>query len=132
MIGCKGWGLTWKLIQCVVKPREIVSVYGKCQISLSAEDIDTLETQDHKEDVADEDELPVAATSTVVEDSDEEAEAEEAPAPVVAPVKKVIKKAVPVVAEEAETVEPVVATETVTEVASDTATVVKKKIVKKK
>ena len=131
-IGGKGWGLTWKLIQCVVKPREIVSVYGKCQISLSAEDIDTLETQDHKEDVADEDELPVAATSTVVEDSDEEAEAEEAPAPVVAPVKKVIKKAVPVVAEEAETVEPVVETETVTEVASDTATVVKKKIVKKK
>ena len=36
-IGGKGWGLTWKLIQCIVKPREIVSVFGKCQISLSAE-----------------------------------------------------------------------------------------------
>jgi len=129
-IGGKGWGLTWKLIQCVVKPREIVSVYGKCQISLSAEDIDTLETQDHKEDVADEDELPPAApTSTVVEDSDEEAEPEEAPAPepVVAAVKKVIKKAA--------ATEPVVAQVDVAveeEVVAEAATVVKKKIVKKK
>jgi hypothetical protein len=28
-IGGKGWGLTWKMVQGVVKPREIVSVYGR-------------------------------------------------------------------------------------------------------
>ena len=134
-IGGKGWGLTWKLIQCVVKPREVVSVYGKCQISLSAEDIDTLETQDNKEDIADEDETQPAATSTVVEDSDEEVEIEKLPAPVVvAPVKKVIKKAVVPVTTDAEVVEsPEEEVAATTEVAAvDTAAVVKKKIIKKK
>ena len=45
-IGGKGWGLTWKMIQCIVKPREVVSVYGKCRIQLSDEDLDTMEKQD--------------------------------------------------------------------------------------
>jgi hypothetical protein len=45
-IGGKGWGLTWKLIQCVVKPREVVSVYGKCHIELSSEERDTIDTQE--------------------------------------------------------------------------------------
>ena len=48
-IGGKGWGLTWKLIQCVVKPREIISVYGKCQIQLSTEYREILDKQDIKE-----------------------------------------------------------------------------------
>jgi hypothetical protein len=52
-IGGKGWGLTWKLIQCMVKPREVVSVYGKCQIQLSVEDKNTIETQEIKEEVFD-------------------------------------------------------------------------------
>ena len=56
-IGGKGWGLTWKIIQCIVKPREVVSVYGKCHIQLSDEDRDTMEKQevdthnDEEEDV---------------------------------------------------------------------------------
>jgi hypothetical protein len=29
-----GWGITWKMTQCVVKPRDVQSVYG-CQIELS-------------------------------------------------------------------------------------------------
>ena len=37
-IGGKGWGLTWKLVQCVVKPRVSVSITGKCHIQLSDED----------------------------------------------------------------------------------------------
>jgi hypothetical protein len=49
-IGGKGWGLTWKLNQCIVKPREIISVYGKCQVQLSAEDCQVIETQEIKED----------------------------------------------------------------------------------
>jgi hypothetical protein len=52
-IGGKGWGLTWKLNQCIVKPREIVSVYGKCQVRLSAEECQVIETQEIKEDVDD-------------------------------------------------------------------------------
>jgi hypothetical protein len=123
-IGGKGWGLTWKLIQCVVKPRELVSVYGKCQIALSAEDIDTLETQEIKEDdVGEEEDNQPAATSTAVEDSDDEVD--DAPAPVAvaaaAPVKKVVKKAAP---------SEVAPTETEVPVAGD-ATVVKKRVVKK-
>jgi hypothetical protein len=45
-IGGKGWGLTWKLIQCVVKPYEVVSVYGQCHIQLSMEDTKAIENQE--------------------------------------------------------------------------------------
>lgn len=122
-IGGKGWGLTWKLIQCVVKPREVVSVYGKCQVSLSAEEIDTLETQEIKEDAVEDDDEP-KVDSTVVEDSDEEGDAQVQPETVTA-VKKVVKKAVPtaVVAED---------TTVATAVAPDATAVVKKRVVKKK
>lgn len=117
-IGGKGWGLTWKLIQCVVKPREIVSVYGKCQILLSNEERETIDTQEIKEDLDIEEHVQVAdnKTSTVVEDSDNEEEVvktvEQPPVvvektPAVAPVKKVIKKAEPVVETPVETSEPV-------------------------
>jgi hypothetical protein len=33
-IGGKGWGITWKLVQCAIKPKEIVSITGRCLISL--------------------------------------------------------------------------------------------------
>lgn len=99
-IGGKGWGLTWKMVQGVVKPREVVSVYGKCHIQLSSEDINVLEKQvipKSEDDEVVEEEEP----QTVVEDSDEEEEesepvVEKVPEPVVAapaPVKKVVKKA---------------------------------------
>lgn len=35
-IGGKGWGVTWKLVQCAIKPKEIVSITGRCLISLPA------------------------------------------------------------------------------------------------
>ena len=120
--GGKGWGITWRLIQCVVKPREIVSAFGKCRIELSEEDAELLDRDDNE--VAKpslEEETP---SSTLVEDSDEETEVESAlptaveePAPVaVAVVKKVVKKvAVPEPEAEASPVEPA-----------------KKKVVKKK
>ena len=113
-IGGKGWGLTWKLIQCVVKPREVVSVYGKCHIQLSPEEQDTIERQeivDEEVDVSDP--VPSVPVSTEVDDSDDEAVPEtkvqeveedlpvnaEVPEPdpePVKPVKKVVKKAAPV------------------------------------
>jgi hypothetical protein len=115
-IGGKGWGLTWKLIQCVVKPREVVSVYGRCHIQLSSEDRVAIDTQQIKEDVdvEEEEEAPVQVskpTPTVFDTSaaDSDAEEEEAepvvesssaaaavavePEPVVK--KKVVKKAAP-------------------------------------
>ena len=99
-IGGKGWGVTWKLVQAVVKPKEVVSVFGKCHINLS---------EDDKEAMNEDADTPVAVTapiSTMVEDSDNEEEPPSpaptpvptpVPAPVVAPVadpveKKVVKK----------------------------------------
>jgi hypothetical protein len=111
-IGGKGWGVTWKLFQCIVKPPERFSVMGACHLSLSNEDKDTLDKEVVAEDAAEEVEAPApvaapapapvkakvvapapapAPVSTQVEDSDEEDEApappapEPVPAPVAAP-----------------------------------------------
>lgn len=120
-IGGKGWGLTWKLVQCVVKPREVVSVYGKCHIQLSMEDRDAIDSQQivDCDDVEEGEEVPVSAPAakptidTSAADSDED-EAEPEPEPV---KKKVVKKA--------PEPEPVVESPAVEEPA-------KKKVVKKK
>lgn len=82
-IGGKGWGLTWKMVQCVVKPREIVSVYGKCHIQLSSEDVDQMSKPMVASTVAEEEDGIVDAvpTSTEVEDSDGEV-VDEVPPPV--------------------------------------------------
>jgi hypothetical protein len=86
-IGGKGWGLTWKMIQCVVKPREVVSVYGKCHIQLSSEDVDQMNktsvpasapADEDDDDAVDASTSGHAVTSTEVEDSDAE---EHLPAP---------------------------------------------------
>jgi hypothetical protein len=98
-IGGKGWGVTWKLVQAVVKPKEVVSVFGKCHINLS---------EDDKEAMNEDADTPVAVTvpiSTMVEDSDNEEEPpspapKHVSAPVVPPTpvavdpveKKVVKK----------------------------------------
>jgi hypothetical protein len=94
-IGGKGWGLTWKMVQGVVKPRITDSVYGKCHINLSSEDKDMLEKQPTQaSDEAVEEEEPPAKkeVETTVEDSDEEEDEAPAPAPVPAPAKKVVVK----------------------------------------
>jgi hypothetical protein len=120
-IGGKGWGLTWKLIQCVVKPREVISVYGKCHIELSVDDQAVIDSQKIMDD-ADIADLEVdeqtqtqptkEPVQTIVEDSDDDNDVPE-PAPVPEPasepepvpepepepvvektVKKVVKKTV--------------------------------------
>jgi hypothetical protein len=103
--GGKGWGITWKLIQCVVKPQETQSVYGRCHIQLSTDELQTIEKQEIVPVLDDEEELQESVqakpvTDTLVEDSDDEAESKE-PEPVqkveVEPepvVKKVVKKVV--------------------------------------
>jgi len=117
-IGGKGWGLTWKLIQCVVKPREVVSVYGKCHVELSVEDMDKLDGPPVASAVQESEEpdmVDAVATepvSTVVEDSDnddepavEDATPPPVPEPVVAAAKKVVKKAPAVVKKDTPAVE---------------------------
>jgi hypothetical protein len=89
-IGGKGWGLTWKMVQCVVKPREIVSVYGKCHIQLSSEDVDQMSKPMVAPTVAEEEDGIVDAVpaSTEVDDSDGEDDVVDEVPP---PVKKVVK-----------------------------------------
>jgi len=116
--GGKGWGVTWKLNQCVVKPQQVVSVYGKCHIQLSNDELSAIDKVS-KDVVADDEEETVEAskqTTTEVEDSDEELDdaQQEEPEPVV--VKKVVKKAEPVA----------------TPVSTEVAEAPKKKVVKKK
>jgi len=97
--GGKGWGVTWKVNQCVVKPQEVISVYGRCHIQLSTDEINSMDKRvplvgggDDDDDEAEA--LPASkpVVNTTVEDSDEEEE-EPAPAPVPEVKKKVIKKA---------------------------------------
>lgn len=120
-IGDKGFSVQWKLVQCVVKPREIVSVFGKCHIKLSPDEVHKLSSQRNVDDDAGEDSVetesiviesivikpktvvPAPATvSTTVDDSDDEqAVPVEAAAPVVAAdeapkKKKIIRKITPV------------------------------------
>jgi hypothetical protein len=128
-IGGKGWGLTWKLVQCVVKPRENMSIVGKCYVMLSDDDRAALEAAPAvaPEDEQEDDETAYVAApkeeAAAAPDTDDEAEAadqeEEAPAVAAAAaaapaVKKVIKRAAP----------PVEA-----DVAPATKKVVKKKVV---
>lgn len=68
-VGGKGWGLTWKLAQCVVKPQEMESVFGKCNIMIS----DEASAEINKD--LDETKYPEAAaeeSSSYVEDSDDD------------------------------------------------------------
>jgi hypothetical protein len=116
--GGKGWGITWKLNQCVVKPQQVVSVYGRCHIQLSNDELSAIDKVS-KDVVADDEEETVEAskqTTTEVEDSDEESDdpPQQEPEPVV--VKKVVKKAEPVA----------------TPAATEVAEAPKKKVVKKK
>lgn len=80
-IGGKGWGVTWKLVQAVVKPKEIISVFGKCHIKLSDEELIAID-KSGDDDVADEPSSSAASAtiSTHVDDSDEE---DDPPVPVV-------------------------------------------------
>lgn len=119
-IGGKGWGVTWKVIQCVVKPREIISVFGKCHIKLSEDERGAIETQTIKDDVDEDDYVEEASEAIVFEkqvvdvkpsiqahnvsadDSDEEPEKVEEVVEVIK--KKIIKKAPPAPIEEEEPV----------------------------
>ena len=67
-IGGKGWGCTLKMVQCIVKPREVVSVTGKCHIELSEDDKTALncDVQSQQEIVYE------IENTTTVDDSDDD------------------------------------------------------------
>lgn len=67
-IGGKGWGVSWKLFQCVVKPREIVSITGCC-IALSPDEkniIEKQEIQPHPDDDVEPEETTELRYSSVI------------------------------------------------------------------
>ena len=115
-IGGKGWGLTWKLFQTVVKKnQQAVALRGVCNVHLSKEDLEDagdVESNTHASAVApivkEKTVAPSAQIQAQVEDSDAEDESapepvrapepvqepEPEPEPAAAPVKKVVKKVV--------------------------------------
>lgn len=87
--GGKGWGITWKLTQCVVKPTEVISVLGRCHIQLTDEELSTAQVAQSDDETSNNDTAAITDTP-VVDDSEEEEEEEEEPEPVV--VKPVVKR----------------------------------------
>jgi hypothetical protein len=96
-VGGKGWGVTWKLSQAVVKPPVNTSVFGKCHLQLSSTDRATMNKP--VASVEDDDE-PSAVTQVAVVDTDDENEDDviESPeppkkaTPPPAPKKKIVRK----------------------------------------
>ena len=142
-VGGKGWGLTWKVIQLVVKPQVMESVFGKCHIPIAQQDRSVAEV------VTEEVVVPTKKVAVVVpvvvpvvkpvvpetytNDSDNEQEQEQEQEVVVEPVKKVVAKPVvvevpTVVVEEPVVEEPVVEEPIIKEAVEEAP---KKKIVKK-
>lgn len=79
-IGGKGWGLTWKFISGVVKPKISETIRGKCHIRLNDSDLND-EDSGEKEQVDEEPapapaklkiDIPKQPISTTVDDSDDE------------------------------------------------------------
>jgi len=97
--GGKGWGLTWKVNQIVVKPREVISVYGKCHIQLSQDEMKEIE-ESPSFDPVDSDQVAVAQPTINIEvaDSDDDIENESQSEAEEEPVKKkkTVKKQEPV------------------------------------
>ena len=98
-IGGKGWGLTWKLFQCVVKKNpQSVALKGICNVHLSPEDMeeqggspDTPRPAPEPAAAKPKPAAPTPAAAAQVEDSDSEEESEPittVPAPVIEPVQE--------------------------------------------
>ena len=122
-IGPKGWGVTWALKQCAVKPKEMESTEGLLQLDLgqsfdspapvvkrapAAPKVQETVEESTAEEKVEMKENPIAETpkqENFVEDSDQEEEEgeqeekeeeqeEKEPEPEPEPVKKVVKKSV--------------------------------------
>jgi hypothetical protein len=101
-VGGKGWGVTWRIVQCVVKPQIMESIYGKCHIPLSSSDVKAIEGNTDN-NVTSGNTSAVAASKPAEYAEDSDLEEEVVPEPVVHEkpvvnekpvVKKIIKKTV--------------------------------------
>lgn len=95
-VGGKGWGVTWKLSQAVVKPAVNTSVFGKCHLQLSSKDRASMNAASAAAVESDED-VEATTTSVQVEDTDDEEEVPKTPEPPKkvtpsAPKKKIVRK----------------------------------------
>ena len=113
-IGGKGWGLTWKMFQCIVKPVEVAKITGKCHIQLSNDDKKNMdepvrETSGDTTEVSQFKQMGltplIVPISTKVDDSDNEEESVVEEEAVVEPVVEEEAVVEPVVEE---VVEPIV------------------------
>jgi hypothetical protein len=91
--GGKGWGITWKVNQCVVKPSEVISVFGTCHIQLSLDDI---ECMDQPSTTEIEDNTAIVNTTVADSDDDEEDEIVKT-VPVPVPIVQQVPVPVPIV-----------------------------------
>ena len=87
--GGKGWGVTWRLVQSMVKPHQPQTVFGKCQLQLSADEMESIESGAVGSSKDEEVDTTTEQVTEVADSEEEEEEEEEAPAP---PPKKVVKK----------------------------------------
>lgn len=81
--GGKGWGLTWKLVQAIVKPPSVPTIFGKCHIQLPPDQAAIIDKQ-VIEPVDDEETEESKPVETTVDDSDDDTP----PASHTPPVKK--------------------------------------------
>lgn len=131
-VGGKGWGLTWKLTQCVVKPMVMESVLGGLRLNITPEQSEAMnkEVPKSSEEPVVEEEEEKAPVNTYVQDSDDE-EPVKKPEPV---KEEVVAEPEPVKKEVVAKPEPV-KEEVVAEsdpAAKPAPAPVKKKVVKKK
>lgn len=98
--GGKGWGLTWRMKQIVVKPREVVSIFGKCHVNLSNKDKETMESTPvvNEESENNKNNLEIVDSDEEEEEEDEEEDIpvveEKVPEPEPVKKKRTVKKAV--------------------------------------
>jgi hypothetical protein len=124
-IGGKGWGLTWKLFQCVVKNNHpTVPLKGVCAVHIPKEELEEQPSEQTPAPVSapvpEQKKAPVTV-SAEVDDSDTEDEPVAAPTPVAAPVATPVAAPAPVQEEQAP----------VEEVSAAASTTTVKKVVKK-
>ena len=128
--GGKGWGLTWKVIQCVVKPREVVSVYGQCRVMLSDEDRGAIASQNIPDNDNDDVEDTVFTKTEQHDVSAEDSDEEESTMPEIVADESATQEAA--VEEEAPAPKKKVMKKKVAEPVEEEAPAPKKKVVKKK
>jgi hypothetical protein len=122
-VGGKGWGLTWKLTQCVVKPMVMESVLGGLRLNITPEQSEAMnkEVPKSSEEPVVEEEEEKAPVNTYVQDSDDEE-----------PVKKPVKEPEQLKEEVVAKPEPVKEEVVAEPEPAAKPTPVKKKVVKKK